>query len=139
MGDGENKDFLIQQIKKNNLDKNIFLLGEKKNVYPYFKNARAVISCSLWEDPGAVMVESAFCNIPVISSNCPNGPAEFLRYNKAGYLFQNNSIESFKDIFDQFLKEDKKSIAQKVFNAKKNSKKYTFFNHYKNIKEILDE
>ena len=36
---------------------------------------------SLWEDPGAVMIESAYCNKIVISSNCPNGPEEFLKKN----------------------------------------------------------
>ena len=44
--------------------------------------SRAVISPSLWEDPGAVMIEAAFCNKIVLSSDCKNGPKEFLcRYH----------------------------------------------------------
>ena len=47
---------------------------------------------SLWEDPGFVIVEAALSNIPIISSNCPNGPREIIEKN--GYLFQNNNLES---------------------------------------------
>ena len=73
IGAGENKK--IQSfIELNNLQKNIFLLGHLNNVFPIIKNSLAVISTSLWEDPGAVMAEASYCNKNVISSNCPNGP-----------------------------------------------------------------
>ena len=42
------------------------------------KKARALILSSLWEEVGFVIVEAAFCNLFVISSDCPNGPKEFL-------------------------------------------------------------
>ena len=32
----------------------------------------------------------------VISSNCPNGPEEFLSYGKGGYLFSNNDIKDLE-------------------------------------------
>ncbi len=138
IGNGENKNLLMQKIKQKNLEKNIFLLGEKKNIFPYFKNAKAVIISSLWEDPGAVMVESAFCNTPIISSNCPNGPTEFLDNDRAGYLFENNNFDSFRDSFNQFLNDDEHKIIKKKIEAKKNSKKYTFFNHFKKLNRVLN-
>ena len=84
------------------------------------------------------MIESAFCNTPIISSNCPNGPTEFLDNNKAGYLFENNNFDSFKDIFKKFLNDDEYRIKKKKIEAKKNSKKYTFFNHFKNLNRVLN-
>ena len=66
-----------------------------ENVYPFVKNSIAIISSSLWEDPGAVMIEASFCNKNVISSNCPNGPEEFLSSDKRGYyIFKNNDVDS---------------------------------------------
>ena len=76
-------------------------MGFKKNIYPYHIIAEAIISPSLWEDPGAVMVEAAFCNKIVLSSDCKNGPKEFLMNNKAGYLFENNNLDSLINSFNQ--------------------------------------
>ena len=80
VGDGEKKEFLNRMIVERQVQNNIFLLGYFENVFPLIRNSSAVISTSLWEDPGAVMIESAYCNKLVISSNCPNGPEEFLKY-----------------------------------------------------------
>ena len=74
------------------INKNVFLIGHIENIYPLMSNAIAIVSSSLWEDPGAVMIESSYCQKVVISSNCPNGPEEFLSFGKGGYLFNNNSI-----------------------------------------------
>lgn len=139
IGSGENKINLTNKIKKLNLHKNIFLLGYKHNIFPYFEKATAVISSSLWEDPGAVMVESAYCNTTIISSDCPNGPSEFISENKGGYLFKNNDKESLKKTFELLINDTDHNIYKKKLYAKKNSKKYTCFYHYKRFKEILDD
>ena len=77
IGDGEEKDKLNQLIKKNNLSNNIFILSKITNVYPFMKNAKALILSSLWEEVGFVIVEAAFCNLFVISTDCPNGRKNF--------------------------------------------------------------
>ncbi len=139
IGDGEKKTFLQNFIFKNNLKNNIFLLGYKDNVYPYIKNTRATIITSLWEDPGAVMIEAAFCNTQIISSNCKNGPSEFIMNNEAGYLFDNNNLNSLNNTINKFISDPKELKKKKLINAKKNSKNYTFFNHYKKLNLILND
>ena len=124
-------------ISKYKLEKNVFLLGHKKNIYEYLLNAKALISCSLWEDPGAVMIEAAFSNTLVLSSNCKNGPKEFLMNAQAGYLFENDNLDSLRSEFIR-LNQDKKSTQKsKLFLAKTNSKNYTLFNHYKIFNNYL--
>ena len=83
-GEGEEKDKLEKLIHKNNLDKKILLIGHKKNIYKYMKNCEAFILPSLWEDPGFVLIEAAYCRANIISSDCKNGPIEFLENNKCG-------------------------------------------------------
>ncbi len=139
IGDGEKKTFLQNFIFKNNLQNNIFLLGYKNNVYPYIKKARATIITSLWEDPGAVMIETAFCNTQIISSNCKNGPSEFIMNNEAGYLFDNNDLKSLNNTIDKFISDSEELKKKKLIIAKKNSKNYTFFNHYKKLNLILND
>ena len=122
IGEGEEKKNLKKIISKYKLEKNVFLLGHKKNIYEYLLNAKALISCSLWEDPGAVMIEAAFSNTLVLSSNCKNGPKEFLMNAQAGYLFENDNLDSLRSEFIR-LNQDKKSTQKsKLFLAKTNSK-----------------
>ena len=138
IGEGEEKNEVLRKIKKLNLEKKIFLLGFKKNVYPYISASIGILSPSLWEDPGAVMIESAFCNKVIISSNCRNGPKEFLMNGEAGYLFENNNLISLKNNIKKMLHDDKKEIYLKIIKAKINSKNYTIFNHYKILKSTLN-
>ena len=138
IGDGEKKFKLLKKIKKLNLQNNIFLLGHKNNVFPYIKKAKAVIVSSLWEDPGAVMIETAFCNTPIISSNCPNGPNEFISNNHGGYLFKNNNHCSLENSLNLFLNESQKQIHKKKIFAKKKTKYYTIYNHFKLLNKILN-
>ena len=137
LGDGEEKINIIKEIKQLKLEDNVILLGYKKNPYPFISKAKAVLSPSLWEDPGAVMIEAAFCNKIVISSDCISGPKEFLLGGKGGYLFKNNNLNSFVKTVNDFLQDDNHNISLKKINAKKNSKKYTLFNHFKQLDALL--
>ena len=137
LGDGEEKINIIKEIKQLKLEDNIILLGYKKNPYPFISKAKAVLSPSLWEDPGAVMIEAAFCNKIVISSDCISGPKEFLLDGKGGYLFKNNNLNSFVKTINDFLQDNNHNILLKKINAKKNSKKYTLFNHFKQLDALL--
>ena len=119
VGEGEERANLEKYIKSKNLNNNIFLIGHVENVYPYIKKSLAVISSSKWEDPGAVMIEASFCNKNVISSNCPNGPEEFLSYGKSGYLFKNNNQKDLVDKMNLFLVESDKERLNKIVESKK--------------------
>jgi len=137
LGEGEEEKFLKEKILRLNLQDRVFLLGFKKNIFPYILLSRAIISPSLWEDPGAVMIEAAFCNKIVLSSDCKNGPKEFLMHNKAGYLFKNNNLSSLIDSFNELTTDSQKIIHKKKILAKINSKKYTLFNHYLTLRSLV--
>lgn len=133
LGDGEDKNALEKQISDINLNGRIFILGYKKNPYAYMSKARALVLSSLWEEVGFVIVESALSNLLVFSSNCPNGPKEFLENGRAGYLFNSNEKNALKNIIDKVNSENYK---RKII-AKKNCLKYTKFRHFKTFNNIL--
>ena len=91
LGEGEEQEKLKAIIYKLNLEKKIFLLGYKKNIYQYLKKAKIFILTSLWEDPGFVLIEAGYMNKIILSSDCPNGPKELLEEGKSGFLFNTNS------------------------------------------------
>ena len=136
IGEGEEKKQLKKLIKKKDLTKNVFLIGQTYNVYPYMKNARALILSSLWEEVGFVIVEAAFSNLFVISSNCPNGPKEFLENGRAGYLFESNKKDNLTEKLLYFIQEEK-NLQNLTIKAKKNSANYTPFRHYLSLQKIL--
>ena len=71
IGSGELKNYYLRTIKKNNLENSILIVEHKKNIFNYLSNCLALISTSLWEDPGFVMIEAAATNTFIISSDCP--------------------------------------------------------------------
>ncbi len=133
-GEGEEKNKILSYINKNNLNKNILLLGYVKNIYPYFVNSKGFILSSLWEDPGFVLVEASFCKTPVLSSNAWPGPVELIKDKYNGILFENDNIESLVSRFEIFKNFDKNSL--KINNLKE-SKKFTQFNHYLKLNKLL--
>ena len=137
LGDGEEFNKLKNYIEKNSLEKNIFLEGYRKDIYNYLINSKAFILTSLWEDPGFVLIEAAYSNTPIISSNCDNGPKEILNNGKNGFLFNSNNQEHFLEVFKNFQLSPEKEIYEKTKNAKKMSRKFSLFNHYLQINKIF--
>ena len=137
IGEGEQKYEIEKFIEKNNLKNNIILLNYKKNIFPFIKNSKCFILSSLWEDPGFVIVENAFCNIPIISSNCKNGPSEILLEGQGGFLFNTNSSKDFLLKINEFENCDKEILKNMVYRTKKNIKDFSIFSHFINLKKII--
>ncbi len=136
IGEGEDKLKLKNLSKKLNIEKKIHFLGYQENIFKYLKNAECFILTSLWEDPGFVIVEAALSNIPIISSDCPNGPAEIIEKN--GYLFQNDDLEDLLKKFDEFLSTNKDTIYKNKLIIKKRIKKFSTYQHFKKLSEIIN-
>ena len=134
-GEGEDENKIKDYIIKHNLEKNIFLINFVDNIFPLIKDAEAFILSSLWEDPGFVIIEAAFCRKIVFSSNCLTGPREIIKNDHNGFLFESNNIKSFLQNFDKLIK--KKKDKQILLNNLKYIKKFTLFNHYRALKELL--
>ena len=138
LGEGEEKNNLLKLVENKGIEKKVFLLGYKKNIYDYMRAGNVFILSSLWEEVGFVMVEASFCNNFIISSNCKNGPEEFLENGSAGLIFNNNTKDKLSEKLIEFKKLNNSIIFKKKILAKKNCSKFTMFNHYKKIKYILN-
>ena len=132
LGEGEKKSEIQYYIKKNNISGHVFLKGHVKNIFSYMKNSDLFVLSSLWEDPGFVIVEAAFSNLFVISSNCPNGPREILSNGKGGSLFKTGNADDLtkkiKELLNnQYIIRKKVNYAYQAinrFDEEKNLKKY---------------
>ncbi len=106
VGDGSEKDNLIQQISNLNLQGRIDLVGYDRNPYRYIAKSDAFVMPSLWEGLPIVLLEALSIGIPIIASDCPTGPKEILNNGECGLLVEANN----SDLLAQ-------AIEQLVFNA----------------------
>ncbi len=137
-GEGEQKKKLEKKIYSLKLEKKILLMGFNNNIYSYMKKAKAFILSSLWEDPGFVIIEAALSNLFVISSDCKNGPREFLSNGKAGLLYSSDKKNKLRESLSIFEKMDQNKISSMKLIAKRSCHKYTLFRHYIFLTEILN-
>tara|TARA_B100000029_G_C17596734_1_gene964424 strand:- start:1848 stop:2987 length:1140 start_codon:yes stop_codon:yes gene_type:complete len=137
LGDGDEKISLQKLIKKNDLDKKVFLEGYKTEVSSYLINSYCFILSSLWEDPGFVIIESAINNTIILSSNCETGPKELLNNKVNSFIFENNNKISFINSFDEMIKTDEKTKFKIKLSMKKNINKFTLFQHYKKLSKLI--
>ena len=137
IGEGELKKKMQEEIIKLDLSNSIKIQNYTENIYYFMKNSKCFILSSLWEEVGFVMVEASFCNNFIISSDCKNGPEEFLENGSAGLIFNNNEKNKLCEKLIEFKKLDNNTIFKKKILAKKNCSNFTMFNHYKKIKYIL--
>ena len=135
-GEGELKKKLLNQINKYSLSNRVFLMGYSKNIYSYMKSAEAFILSSLWEDPGFVIIEAGMCNLFIISSDCKNGPREFLQNGEGGALFESNKENELTNSLKSFT-ETKQNHKIKKIKTKKKCLTYTLFRHFKILNKIL--
>jgi len=135
LGVGENEKKLKYMTKKLGINNRVHFMGQQENVFKFLIKSECFILTSLWEDPGFVIAEAGISNTIVISSDCPNGPNEIIGDN--GFLFKNNELKDLQKKFDMFLNENSKELLRKKILLKKNLKKFTLFQHYKNLNDIL--
>jgi glycosyltransferase involved in cell wall biosynthesis len=135
LGIGEDKEKLVKMSKDFDIIDRVHFLNYQSNVFKFLVNAECFILTSLWEDPGFVIVEAGISNTSIISSDCPNGPKEIIGNN--GFLFENNNLSDLHEKFNQFLDESNDNLLKKKVLLKKNLKKFTLFQHFKKLDNIL--
>lgn len=86
LGEGEDRPKLEQLINDFNLAQDVTLPGFVENPYAYMAKAAVFALSSRFEGFGNVVAEAIAVGTPVVSTDCPSGPAEILENGKYGRL-----------------------------------------------------
>lgn len=97
IGDGELKRSINAIIQDFKLDKQVFLLGNRRNPYKFLDKSDVFVLSSYYEGFPNSLIEALACGLPVISTNCDYGPREILGNNEYGLLVEVNSIKSLAE------------------------------------------
>jgi len=77
---------LIEQAKRLGVEHDFDMPGFVENPFAYLNRAAVFVLSSRYEGFGNVLVEALLCGCPVVSTDCPSGPAEILENGKYGEL-----------------------------------------------------
>lgn len=95
VGDGPLKPWLEDKINEHGLNGKVILTGFVKNPQALLKQAKIFVFTSYWEGFPNALCEAMAAGLPVISFDCPSGPADIIENGKNGVLIPNQDHEAF--------------------------------------------
>jgi glycosyltransferase involved in cell wall biosynthesis len=129
LGEGSERQMLEQQMIAYGIENDVKLLGIKTNPYPYISNADLLVCTSKYEGFNITLAESLACGTPVISMNCPYGPAEILDNGTYGQLIPPGDRDGMVDAIiaaidhpeslpskEKLMERAKRFSAEKIFS-----------------------
>lgn len=94
IGDGEQKQQIIELIKENELDESVEMLGIKKNPYPYIRESDIFVLSSMYEGFPTIIIESLISGTPVLATDVA-GVKEQITKVEYGWIV-NNTLEDLQ-------------------------------------------
>ncbi len=93
LGEGEDRPKLEALIRELDLEEDVSLPGFVDNPYAYMARASVFVLSSAWEGLPSVLIEAMAVGTPVVSTDCPSGPAEILEGGQWGRLVPVGDVE----------------------------------------------
>jgi glycosyltransferase involved in cell wall biosynthesis len=78
LGEGGRRGRLEALVRELSLEDSVELPGFVDNPFAWMSRANLFVLSSAWEGSPGVLVEALACGCPVVSTDCPSGPAEIL-------------------------------------------------------------
>lgn len=95
----------------------------KDNIIDEYKKHSILVLTSVFEPFGLVIPEAMSCGLPVVSFDCPYGPADIITDGVDGFLIKNRDIQAFADCVCQLI-EDKELRLRMGQAAIKSAQRY---------------
>lgn len=92
VGDGTERLSVQAFIAKHGMGDMCRMVGHQDNPLPWIKASSVLVLCSDYEGFGNVLVEAMACGTQVISTDCPDGPAEILGNGRYGQLVPSGDV-----------------------------------------------
>lgn len=119
VGSGPQESELQKTVKVHHLENTVFFLGAKKDVRPYYRDAKITLVCSLKEGLSLTAYESCAMGVPVVSAdvggqkdlvdNTVGALLPFLQSESEdmdGRVFPEEEIDSYADAIVKYLSDD---------------------------------
>ena len=135
IGEGSEKNNLLNFINENNLSKKIKIIKFQKNPYNLINKSDLFILTSRYEGLPNVLLEAAVLKKFIISAKCPTGPLEILSNGRYGLLF---NVEDYESLAKQIIKFCNITIKKRNEISKKLYKSLNKYNSKNNLEKYLN-
>lgn len=103
IGRGTQQAFLENKIKEFNLQSCVILHGFDNNPYKYMAQAEFQVMSSDYEGYPLVLIEALSLGCPIVSTNCPTGPAEIIQHGRNGFLVEKGNAKALAQGMDELF------------------------------------
>lgn len=106
VGDGEDKECLIELIEELNIADSAILIPASKLIDQEYRSASILAMTSRYEGLPLVLIESKSFGLPAIAYDCKTGPGELVKDFSDGFLIPENDSEAFKAKLEKLMNDD---------------------------------
>jgi glycosyltransferase involved in cell wall biosynthesis len=103
LGEGEKRAALTALAENLSVGSDVLMPGFVTNPYSWMRKSALFVLSSKFEGLPTVLIEAMQCGTPVISTDCPSGPAEILENGRWGKLFSPGDIDALARAMDDAL------------------------------------
>ncbi|MBK8174911.1 MAG: glycosyltransferase [Rhodospirillales bacterium] len=93
LGDGRERAGLEMMARDLGIAADVDFPGQVQNPYAFYRRASVFVLSSVWEGLPNALIEAMACGCPVVSTNCPSGPAEILDCGRYGALVPTGAVD----------------------------------------------
>lgn len=130
LGEGEDRSSLNALSRRLGIEAEVDMPGFVVNPYPLLSHSALFVLSSQWEGFGNVLAEALALGVPVVSTDCPNGPREILKGGIYGQLVPTEDPCAMASAMIRVLKGD--------FVAQNPTEQVSLFDAESNIHRYLD-
>ncbi|MFW6271975.1 MAG: glycosyltransferase, partial [Desulfosalsimonas sp.] len=105
LGEGPQREKLERLVQEMGMQNDILLPGFVNNPYAYMARASLFVLSSDWEGLPGVLIQAMACGAPVVSTDCPSGPAEILENGKWGRLVPPGNVNALTEAINAAIEE----------------------------------
>ena len=106
VGDGEQREYLINQCKRLGIESHVVFERMTQNMVNEYCSSSIFLLTSRFEGFGLVLAEAMQCGVPCVAFDCPYGPADIIDDGKNGMLVEHGNIEKFADAVLKLIEDD---------------------------------
>ena len=116
-GSGSMKKQLTDRIEELNIQDFIHINDPIKGIRKEFEESGMFLVTSRFEGLPMVMLEAQGCGLPIVSFNCPEGPADIINNGSDGYLIEDFNTEDMIDKVVKLAQDEKlrKRMGQRAY------------------------